>query len=431
MSYSSGFSQGLNSVNSIWRTMNQKEYQDNQLGLREADQALREREYNQNDQFRRDSLDQQKALHDDTLSQQKLFHDDDMGLRGQQLQIEQNNSNNAAGYRQAMLNMSQRREQLTELQPFAQEAVQIVNGGGTLPPTLLDKLNGTPFDPQLVTSQPYKEAISGLINDINGDRNKWNSPENIQRASTILAPELNANAGQVDPHNGKTIKDSVFSRFIPSPDGKFIAPEVKVNYTDGSTETGPLSKFRTAHPDDPLIAIPTDKATQQIWARYAYSSLLSQDPNLKAVAQAKKPKDDDLLKEMDQLDAEDVKQKAKATSSFLPTAKDPAGQQKELQNKLDAIDKQFAQAKDQVMRNHGKPLLSATTIGGDAQRQGVVSDPDFPAFRLAMAQNKWDVDKLPTDQLTDKFSQFKQYLKQNSQATNSANQMRQSYQHDQ
>jgi len=85
-----------------------------------------------------------------------------------------------------------------------------------------------------------------------------NTPENIQRASTIFAPELSANVGLVDPHNGKTIKNSVFSRFIPSPDGKLIAPEVKVNYTDGSTETGSLSKFRTAHPDDPLIAIPTE-----------------------------------------------------------------------------------------------------------------------------------------------------------------------------
>lgn len=404
MSYSSGFSQGLNSVNSIWRTMNQKEYQDNELGLREADQAMRQREIDQNDQFRHDSLDQQKK-----------FHNDDMGLRGQQLQIERDNSNNAAGYRQAMLNMTQRREYLAELQPYAQEATQIVNGGGILPPALLDKLNNTPFDPQLVTSQPYKAAITGLINDVNGDRSKWNTPGNIQRASTIFAPELNANTGQVDPSNGKTIKNSVFSRFIPSPDGKFIAPEVKVSYTDGSTETGPLSKFRTAHPDDPLIAIPTDKATQQIWARYAYSSLLSQDPNLKAMAQSKKPKDDGLLKEMDQLDVDDVKQKAKATSSFLPTAKDPAGQKKELQDKLDAIDQQFAQAKEQVMRNHGKQSAPAEVNTVDAQRQSIISDPVFKQFSDYAQNSKGvDISKIPTEQLEHVFQAWKGQMKKGS-----------------
>lgn len=142
------------------------------------------------------------------------------------------------------------------------------------------------------------------------------------------------------------------------------------------------------------------------------------------MAQSKKPNDDGLLKEMDQLDADDVKQKAKATSSFLPTAKDPAGQKKELQDKLDAIDQQFAQAKEQVMRNHGKQSLSVSTIGDDAQRQGVASDPDFPAFKQTLVQNKWDIDKLPTDQLTDKFNQFKQYKKRNKLAKYTSEQLR-------
>lgn len=78
MSFSSGFAEGLNSVNNIWRTVNNQKYQEESNSLRQADQIMRQREFDQNNQFRQDSLDQQKQ-----------FHTDEMGLRDKEMQMQQ------------------------------------------------------------------------------------------------------------------------------------------------------------------------------------------------------------------------------------------------------------------------------------------------------------------------------------------------------
>lgn len=430
-SFSGGLAQGASVVNNVWRTLNNKEYQDKQLGLREADQALREHEYEQNDQFRRDNMAQQKQMHDDTIGLQRDIQKENSGLRAMSLQIQAQQAAAMNQWRQFQEQVEAHRQAQTELQPLAAQAVQIVHDGGTLPEDMVQKLSvpGSPFNPALLTGKDYAGALDGLIQDVNKDPSKWNTPENVKRASTIFSPELNSMVGQVDPGNGKTIKNSVFTRFIPSPDGKSVAPEVKTEYTDGSSDTGPLTKYRSSHPDDVPIAIPLDKISQQVWARKAYSHLLSKDPNVKAVADAgDKSVRQAAAGKIADLEKERLKADAKIRANN-PVSKPE--DLKVLQQNIEANDKQYQDLEDHINSVYGVIGKEQPSIlkENDQQRQQLQSDEDYPSFRKAMTDKKWDLDKVPTGQLVPLFNQYKQYLSKSTHATSMADQMRQSYQH--
>lgn len=429
-SFSGGLAQGASVVNNVWRTLNNKEYQDKQLGLREADQALREHEYEQNDQFRRDNMAQQKQMHDDTIGLQRDIQKENSGLRAMSLQIQAQQAAAMNQWRQFQEQVEAHRQAQTELQPLAAQAVQIVHDGGTLPEDMVQKLSvpGSPFNPALLTGKDYAGALDGLIQDVNKDPSKWNTPENVKRASTIFSPELNSMVGQVDPGNGKTIKNSVFTRFIPSPDGKSVAPEVKTEYTDGSSDTGPLTKYRSSHPDDVPIAIPLDKISQQVWARKAYSHLLSKDPNVKAVADTgEKTVRQAAAGKLADLEGKRLEADAKLRSTALG---DPESQ-KTLKENIAENDKSYQALEDRVTGLYGLPARPDTvkTDGEGQQRATIAKDKDFPGFSQVMADKKWDVNKLPLEQLTSLFGQYKDSVAKNAQATSMANQMRQNYQH--
>lgn len=165
MSYSSGFAEGLNSVNNIWRTVNNQNYQDESNSLRQADQIIRQREFDQSNQFRQDSLDQQKQ-----------FHADEMGLRDKEMQIQQQNAAMMQQLRQSQLAMQQYQTQMASLQPVYQGVIQILANGGVVPGEVLDKLSGTPFDLGVMSGLPYRSAVKSITDALSKNPDLLNSP---------------------------------------------------------------------------------------------------------------------------------------------------------------------------------------------------------------------------------------------------------------
>lgn len=418
MSYGSGFAEGLNSVNNIWRTVNQQKSQNDMYSLRQADQAMREREFEQNNQFRQDSLDQQKQ-----------FHLDNLGLQTKQMQMQQQIAGMNQQFRRAQLAMQRYQQQMTALQPVYQGAIQILANGGSVPSEILDKLSGTPYDLGAMSSTPYRSAISSITDALSKSPDQINTPANLKNLNTVLAPELSRGIGEIDPGNGKKLAKREIIGVIPSPDGKLLSPKMRLTYSDGSTAEGPLSKFGTTHADDPLIAIPKEKAGQQMFARKAASALISSDPNTKALGGAgKNTARQSVASKVADLEEKRIEADAKLRAGSLGT---DADSQKKLQSDIDANDKQY-----QDLEQHLYSVFGVTPTGDsgnndngtiDSLRQKITSDQDYPGFKQALTSKKWDADKIPTDQLSSLFDQYKQTLAQNAKATSMADQMRQSY----
>lgn len=433
MSYGSGFAEGLNSVNNIWRTVNQQKSQNQMYSLRQADQAMREREFDQNNQFRRDSLDQNNKFRQDTLDMQKQNHADELGLQKRQLALQQQNAGMLQQFRQSQQAMQQYQQQMTALQPVYQGAIQILSNGGTVPSEILDKLSGTPYDLGAMAGTSYKSAISSITDALTKNRDQINTPANLKNLNTVLAPELGRGVGEVDPGNGKKLAKREIIGVIPSPDGKLLSPKMRLTYSDGSTAEGPLSKFGTTHADDPLIAIPTEKAGQQMFARKAASALISSDPNTKALGGAgKNTARQSVAGKVADLEEKRIEADAKLRGMMTPSGGDNGdANNKLIQSSIDATDKQY-----QDLEQHLYSVFGVTPAGDagnsdngtvDTLRQKLTSDRDYPGFKQAMASKKWDADKIPTDQLSTLFDQYKQSLAQNAKATSMADQMRNSY----
>lgn len=420
MSYSSGFAEGLNSVNNIWRTVNNMKYQDESNSLRQADQVMRQREFDQNNQFRQDSLNQQKQ-----------FHTDEMGLRNKEMQIQQQNAALMQQFRKSQEAMQRYQQQMSALQPVYQGAIQILANGGTVPGEILDKLSGTPFDLGAMSGVPYRSAVKSITDALNKNPDQLNSSDNLRNLNTVLAPELKRGVGDVDPGTGKKIANREITGIIPSPDGKLISPKIKLTYSDGSTVEGPLSKFGSTHPDDPLIAIPKEAAGQQMFARAAASALISSSPNAKALGgTGKNTVRQAVAGKIAELEEKRLEADSKIRTGSLGT--DDASQKK-LQNDIEANDKQYQDLEQHLYSVYGvNPAGSsdgqkAGNDGPDPERQRLTADKDYPGFKQAMANKKWDVDKLPVGQLSDLLGQYKQSLEKNAKATSMADQMRQGY----
>lgn len=420
MSYSSGFAEGLNSVNNIWRTVNNMKYRDESNSLRQADQVMRQREFDQNNQFRQDSLNQQKQ-----------FHTDEMGLRNKEMQIQQQNAALMQQFRKSQETMQRYQQRMSALQPVYQGAIQILANGGTVPGEILDKLSGTPFDLGAMSGIPYRSAVKSITDALNKNPDQLNSTDNLRNLNTVLAPELKRGVGDVDPGTGKKIANREITGIIPSPDGKLISPKIKLTYSDGSTAEGPLSKFGSTHPDDPLIAIPKEAAGQQMFARAAASALISSSPNAKALGgTGKNTVRQAVAGKIAELEEKRLEADSKIRTGSLGT--DDASQKK-LQSDIEANDKQYQDLEQHLYSVYGvNPAGSsdgqkAGNDGTDPQRQQLTADKDYPGFKQAMADKKWDVDKLPVGQLSDLLGQYKQSLEKNAKATSMADQMRQGY----
>lgn len=416
-SFSSGLAQGANVVNNVWRTLNNKEYQDKQMGLREADQIMRQREFDQSNQFRQDSLDQQKQ-----------FHSDEMGLRNKEMQIQQQNAAMMQQFRQAQLAMQQYQNQMTALGPVYQGAIQILASGGTVPGEVLDKLSGTPFDLGAMSGLPYRSAVKSITDALSKNPDQLNTPSNLQNLNTVLAPELKRSIGDIDPGNGKKVANREITGIIPSPDGKLISPKVKLTYSDGSTDEGPLTKFGTTHPDDPLIAIPKEAAGQQMFARAAASALISSSPNAKSLGgTGKNTARQQAAGKIADLEKERLKSDAKFRASLLPDDSNIAAVQKN----IDATDKQYQELEDRLNSVYGVTNQGQNQTTGsnavDSRRQQIQSDKDYTSFKQAMADKNWNVEKLPTEKLNSLLGQYKQYMAESAKATSMADQIRQGY----
>lgn len=416
MSFSSGFAEGLNSVNNIWRTINQQKNQNQNYSLRQADQAMRQHEFDQNAQFRRDSLDQQAQNHKDALEMQK----EQLGLQRQVAGMNQQ-------LRGAMLRMQQNQQQLAALQPVYQGAIQILSNGGTVPSEVLNKLSGTPFDLGAMSGTSYKSAIQSITDALSKNPDQINTKDNLKNLNLVLAPELNRGVGDIDPGNGKKLSGREITGIIPSPDGKLLSPRVKLTYADGTTAEGPLSKFGTTHNDDPLIAIPTETAGKQMFARKAAAALVSSSPNLKALGgSGKNTIRQAVAGKIADLEEKRVEADGKLRSGALGT---DADSMKKLKDDLEANDKQYRDLEQRMYDVYGitPPGGDSSSGAGGDDSQRLSADKDFPAFRQAMAARKWDVDKLPTGQLGELLQQYKQSAAKNAKATSMADQMRQSY----
>lgn len=427
--FASGFSQGMNSMTRLLGLKDASEFRNKELGLRQArmdqDNEHWNKDYGLRDadqQFRHDDSDRKYGLDQDKFNETKDQNQRVYNLGLGNLGVARDNATSLKEYRQHMAGEETRKNKLAKLQPIAQQAISIIQGGGELPESMIEALSDpdSPFNPRMVAGQDYASNLDGLIQSVNADPNKWNTPENVKRAGVIFAPELGAMTGKVDPGTGKKVKGSSFTRFVPSPDGKHLVPEIRMDYADGSHAVTPLTKFRSTHPDDQIVSIPLDHVSQQIWARKAWQYLLSHDKNVQAVARGgKSDKVNPGVKEILGLKKEKIKAANDIAGKTL-SDRVPAEQERSNQG--------FDQLIDEAADMYGLPASDSGGSPGAAALEKIMQQPEFAGFAEDMRSRGIDLSKLqdPAD-LAAAFEQWRKSKVKEENDTTSANIMRQGY----
>lgn len=430
--FASGFSQGMNSITNLLRLKDASEYRDKELGLRQArmdqDDEHWQKDFGLRDadqQYRHDDGDRKYQLDQDRLEETKDQNQRTYNLGLGNLGVARDNAASLKDYRQHMSGEENRKNKLAKLQPIAQQAISIIQGGGELPESMIKTLSDpdSPFNPQMVASQDYVNNLDGLIQSVNADPEKWNTPENVKRAGVIFAPELGAMTGKVDPGTGKKVKGSSFTRFVPSPDGKHLVPEIRMDYADGSHAVTPLTKFRSTHPDDPIVSIPLDHVSQQVWARKAWQYLISHDKNVQAIARGGKgDKVNPGVKAV--LDLK--RDKIEAGNDIAAKSIDPEqsrAQQEQSNKNYDHLIKEAGEA-------YGLPASDNDANQSDIQRAVIMRQPGFEGFAKDMLsrKNPIDVTKIENpEDLAEMFTGWLESQKKEMKASSSADIMRRGY----
>ncbi|HGU7512832.1 TPA: hypothetical protein ACNFJZ_005441, partial [Escherichia coli] len=211
--------------------------------------ALKEREFNANQNYRNASL----------------------GMEQQRLQLQK--------YNQRRLEYN---DMIAHSQPLMEAIGKAIEAGDQEAATrLFGQLpKGHPLI--LMSNEGYAaKAGQAVINlqKIFGDKpdmaiDSLNTPENLDVLSGVFAPELQQRIGMPDSTGEKTIKEARIGSIVPAQQEGYVLIGLDLTYSDGSTAHKPVTEYGSAHPDDQtVLAIPVDKAIAQVRDRSKFAEI--------------------------------------------------------------------------------------------------------------------------------------------------------------
>ncbi|HIE1976348.1 TPA: hypothetical protein ACXKGF_004394 [Escherichia coli] len=282
----SGFAQGLLAG---FSTVDQAMTRRKELGLREAQLAQQQKNNERDFEFAQSQFEHNKNVDQRNFDYKAKVDDRDYALKEREFNANQN-------YRNASLGMEQQRLQLQKYnlrrleyndmlerdKPLMDALGKAVDAGDRdAAMRLYGQLSeGNPL--RLMANDGYAakagQAVNNLqkIFDDNPDRaiDSLNTPENLDVLSGVFGPELQQRIGMPDSTGKKTIKEARIGSIVPAQQEGYVLIGLDLTYSDGSTAHKPVTEYGSAHPDDQtVLAVPVDKAIALVRDRSKFAEV--------------------------------------------------------------------------------------------------------------------------------------------------------------
>ncbi|EGU0049946.1 hypothetical protein LRV70_004449 [Escherichia coli] len=282
----SGFAQGLLAG---FSTVDQAMARRKELGLREAQLAQQQKNNERDFEFAQSQFEHNKDVDQRNFDYRAKVDDRNYALKEREFNANQNYRNASLGMEQQRLQLqkyNQRRLEYNDMiahsQPLMEALGKAIEAGDQEAATrLFGQLpKGHPLI--LMSNEGYAaKAGQAVINlqKIFGDKpdmaiDSLNTPENLDVLSGVFAPELQQRIGMPDSTGEKTIKEARIGSIVPAQQEGYVLIGLDLTYSDGSTAHKPVTEYGSAHPDDQtVLAIPVDKAIAQVRDRSKFAEI--------------------------------------------------------------------------------------------------------------------------------------------------------------
>ncbi|EIV8276552.1 hypothetical protein MA984_004761 [Escherichia coli] len=282
----SGFAQGLLAG---FSTVDQAMARRKELGLREAQLAQQQKNNERDFEFAQSQFEHNKDVDQRNFDYRAKVDDRNYALKEREFNANQNYRNASLGMEQQRLQLqkyNQRRLEYNDMiahsQPLMEALGKAIEAGDQEAATrLFGQLpKGHPLI--LMSNEGYAaKAGQAVINlqKIFGDKpdmaiDSLNTPENLDVLSGVFAPELQQRIGMPDSTGEKTIKEARIGSIVPAQQEGYVLIGLDLTYSDGSTAHKPVTEYGSAHSDDQtVLAIPVDKAIAQVRDRSKFAEI--------------------------------------------------------------------------------------------------------------------------------------------------------------
>ncbi|EPZ6624744.1 hypothetical protein ACXR16_005137, partial [Escherichia coli] len=260
-----------------------------ELGLREAQLARQQKNNERDFEFAQSQFEHNKNVDQRNFDYRAKVDDRNYALKEREFNANQNYRNASLGMEQQRLQLqkyNQRRLEYNDMiahsQPLMEAIGKAIEAGDQEAATrLFGQLpKGHPLI--LMSNEGYAaKAGQAVINlqKIFGDKpdmaiDSLNTPENLDVLSGVFAPELQQRIGMPDSTGEKTIKEARIGSIVPAQQEGYVLIGLDLTYSDGSTAHKPVTEYGSAHPDDQtVLAIPVDKAIAQVRDRSKFAEI--------------------------------------------------------------------------------------------------------------------------------------------------------------
>ncbi|EOJ9988598.1 hypothetical protein ACJ5HC_005340 [Escherichia coli] len=282
----SGFAQGLLAG---FSTVDQAMTRRKELGLREAQLARQQKNNERDFEFAQSQFEHNKNVDQRNFDYRAKVDDRNYALKEREFNANQNYRNASLGMEQQRLQLqkyNQRRLEYNDMiahsQPLMEALGKAIEAGDQEAATrLFGQLpKGHPLI--LMSNEGYAaKAGQAVINlqKIFGDKpdmaiDSLNTPENLDVLSGVFAPELQQRIGMPDSTGKKTIKEARIGSIVPAQQEGYVLIGLDLTYSDGSTAHKPVTEYGSAHPDDQtVLAVPVDKAVALVRDRSKFAEI--------------------------------------------------------------------------------------------------------------------------------------------------------------
>ncbi|EOT8315337.1 TPA: hypothetical protein M2F29_005273 [Escherichia coli] len=282
----SGFAQGLLAG---FSTVDQAMTRRKELGLREAQLAQQQKNNERDFEFAQSQFEHNKNVDQRNFDYRAKVDDRNYALKEREFNANQNYRNASLGMEQQRLQLqkyNQRRLEYNDMiahsQPLMEALGKAIEAGDQEAATrLFGQLpKGHPLI--LMSNEGYAaKAGQAVINlqKIFGDKpdmaiDSLNTPENLDVLSGVFAPELQQRIGMPDSTGKKTIKEARIGSIVPAQQEGYVLIGLDLTYSDGSTAHKPVTEYGSAHPDDQtVLAVPVDKAVALVRDRSKFAEI--------------------------------------------------------------------------------------------------------------------------------------------------------------
>ncbi|EOS8850473.1 hypothetical protein ACNM8L_005482, partial [Escherichia coli] len=260
-----------------------------ELGLREAQLARQQKNNERDFEFAQSQFEHNKNVDQRNFDYRAKVDDRNYALKEREFNANQNYRNASLGMEQQRLQLqkyNQRRLEYNDMiahsQPLMEALGKAIEAGDQEAATrLFGQLpKGHPLI--LMSNEGYAaKAGQAVINlqKIFGDKpdmaiDSLNTPENLDVLSGVFAPELQQRIGMPDSTGKKTIKEARIGSIVPAQQEGYVLIGLDLTYSDGSTAHKPVTEYGSAHPDDQtVLAVPVDKAVALVRDRSKFAEI--------------------------------------------------------------------------------------------------------------------------------------------------------------